>query len=250
MSCSRWQSVLNAGGFDGIESARRREFLEHLSGCSACRRRAAAEEPTILLTRLPAVEVSAEEVEEVRRTVRALCRVRELESTWVHLTQRGFAGAAMAALLLIALLLSPERPQTGVPERVPFADAVGMGTGLISLPAQAQTARFVIEIELAAGRETLFKEALQVAGGQRIERQLEGGYDLRFRLEDRVGGDTLVLRGFRVSKTGGAAQATLIERDLELGFEAPLWLELSKAEAGKASSYLRVGPVLLSSRGS
>lgn len=249
MSCQQWQSALKAGGLDGVESARRREFLRHLSSCSHCRRWAAAEDPTILLSRLPTVEVSAEEVEEVRRTVRALRRVRDLESGWVHLTQRAFAGTAMAALLLVALLLSPERPQTGVPEPVPFASAVGMGTGLIDLPPQSDSARFVIEIELVAGSETLLEQALHVREGQQIARRLEGGYELRFHLDDRIEGDSIMLRGFRLSKTVGAARATLIEKDLKLGFEGVLLLELSRTEVGEAA-YLRIRPMLSSSRGS
>jgi len=250
MSCLQWQSALTSAGLEGLEPTRRRRFLQHLAVCSSCRQWASAEDPTILLAQFPAVEVSGDEVEEVRRTVRALRRVRDLERTGSHLVQRAFAGAAMAALLLVALLLSPERPRARAPERVPFVGAVGVGSGLIDLQIPTSPSRHGIEIELATERETLFRESLSVSAGQGIWRQLEGGYEIRFRLDDRVEGHRITLRGFRVSRTDNAGRVTLIEKDLGLRPESPLVLELSRSAAGEADSYLTVRTLAASTSGS
>lgn len=250
MSCMQWRSTLATDGVAGIEPLERRRLLQHLAGCASCRQWASIEDPTILLAQFPAVEVSGDEVEEVRRTVRALRRVRDLERTGSHLVQRSFAGAAMAILLLVALFLSPERPPARVSEGIPFAGAVGVGTGLIDLPNPTSSTRFDIEIELATASEILFRESLDVGAGQRFRRQLAGGYEIRFHLDVPVEGQGVSLRGFRVSRVGAEGRTTLVEKDLSLGSEDPVVLELSRSAAGEANSYLTIRSLAPATSGS
>lgn len=104
MSCPDWQG-LAALRLDGGEPAEWPAALAHLDGCSACRETAPAADPALLFRRLPAVELAADEVEEMRRQVEVLRRSRRLEPP----RRRGRGGmqraASLAGLLAGAAML-------------------------------------------------------------------------------------------------------------------------------------------------
>jgi hypothetical protein len=78
---------------------------------------------------LPVVEVAEQEVEDIRRTVQVLRRLRSLNRTRRRPIWRS---AALAALLLVAVTLVPSRPGLEV-AAPPFAAALGVGSGPIRL---------------------------------------------------------------------------------------------------------------------
>lgn len=149
MSCRRWRTAMANGGLERLSPAEYRREMEHLAGCPSCRAGAADLDPTILLAALPPIQVADEEVEQVQQTVRALRRVRALEERWTLSARRVGGAAALAALLLASLLVSPQRRLPDSAAELPFAGAVGIGSGLIRLggsrPADAaETAPAVV----------------------------------------------------------------------------------------------------------
>jgi hypothetical protein len=80
---------------------------------------------------LPRIEVADSEIEQIRLSVRTLRRAKELESS-LSIGRWARRAAAVAALLLVALLLNPKRPDQ-MAEELPFAGALGVGAGQLDL---------------------------------------------------------------------------------------------------------------------
>ena len=84
MSCPDWRRLAAhrraAPGTPGAEEPEAwPAALDHLDGCSDCRRRAVAEDPLLVFRRLPAVEAGPDSVAAMRAGVAALRRAHRVE---------------------------------------------------------------------------------------------------------------------------------------------------------------------------
>lgn len=108
MSCGALSAAAHRpGGLDLLEGPRREVVVAHLRGCVDCRRRALEIDPTFAFSFLEAPEIDGEEVDEIRRTVRAMRRVRELAGKAEGPRHRAKMTTAALLLLAAALLLLP-----------------------------------------------------------------------------------------------------------------------------------------------
>ena len=80
------------------------EALEHLEHCQECFDDALAVEPTLMFRSMPRIEVEADEVAAMKRTVAAMCRSEEIQHPpQQRQTRRQWLKAAsLAAALLVA----------------------------------------------------------------------------------------------------------------------------------------------------
>ena len=122
--CARWLDLLTPGLSDELDQDQRREFLAHLQGCSVCRRAAVEADPTLVFSLLPAEDVESAEIEDIQHTVQAVRRLRSLEASWTKRSRRGLVLGALAAIILLAFVLIPRRPEATDTAGVPFAGAV------------------------------------------------------------------------------------------------------------------------------
>ena len=126
MSCSRFESVVGPGRvFDDLSPDERSRLVDHLRDCSRCREAAFTADSSMLFESLPRIELSADELNSIRASVRTLRRAREVERS-VSVVRWTRRAAAVAALFVVALLLDPGRPDQ-VSDDVPFAGALGVG---------------------------------------------------------------------------------------------------------------------------
>ena len=261
MSCRQWRDRVPLVSVDEMGRETRRQYLAHLRDCRECRRDAAREDPTIVFSLLPAAEVSDDEIAAVRQTVETLRRARALEGLAGSKVPRRLILGAMAATLLIAVTLIPQ-PRS--PERsasVPFAGAVGVGSGLVQIPEGPSLAtNGVLQVELHRGAEVepgfsssvpdrLWEVDIPTGGEMHVERELGGGYRLHFSLGDSLDGNILELRDFELLRAGEQGEVSLLAADLlselnrpmivdvpadGMGAE-PLWLELTWSKSTMAS---------------
>ncbi len=132
MSCSVWTSAVPVGTmFDDLPFEDRGPILEHIRHCRPCRESALSSDSSLMFDSLPPIEVAESGIEQIRLSVRTLRRARELESA-LSIGRWARRVAAVAALLLVALLLDPKRPDQ-VAEESPFAGALGVGAGQLDL---------------------------------------------------------------------------------------------------------------------
>ena len=110
MTCPDWQRF-SADGLDegagpfgrkrGLEGDTEwQEAVEHIDGCSDCRREALAIDPLLLFRELPAANLSTDETDDLRRRVAVLRRTRAIETPRPGSRPRWVA----AAVLLVAAL--------------------------------------------------------------------------------------------------------------------------------------------------
>jgi hypothetical protein len=132
MSCPSWRALLAEREALGEDPRGFAEALAHLDGCPACRRETLALDPLLAFRRLPALAVSASDVEAMRQAVAAMRRASRVpgeaaggaplggrpiagrRAGWLPDGARSWGRAAAAvALLALGLTLGPGRP---VPE--------------------------------------------------------------------------------------------------------------------------------------
>lgn len=236
MSCAQWRDLLSVEKIDRLSADRRERFLIHLQECTSCRRAAATADPTVVFSLLPEEPVEKQEIEEIRRTVQTMRRVRALEASWSRRARQGLAVGAFAAAALLVVFLLPDRPDTSSPNEVPFAGAVGLGSGLVNVPQQpndtasvelqvalARSAR-VVNLASSPALETLSHLSVTASAEEQVERNLGSGYRIRFRLPRETGGDRLVLQNFQLLQSARQGEESLFTADLEPLRDSPLIL--------------------------
>lgn len=241
MSCDRWRELLPFESVDDMGQARRRDFLSHLRACSSCRRMATETDPTLAFSLLQPERVEEGEVEEIRHTVQAMRRVRALEASWSQRARQGLAAGAFAALVLIGVLLVPQRPEPQSPAGVPFAGAVGVGAGLVEVPrAPTHDTPVVLQAELARSARlahltdspTLHRIAraeMTVQPGDQVDRDLGHGYRVRFFLASAVPTAGAILEDFQLLQPAARGEVPLLEADLQPLPNSPLVVGVTPA---------------------
>jgi len=250
--CARWQDLLRPGRVDELDQDRRQQFLSHLQGCSSCRRAAAEADPTVVFSLLPAEKVEEREVEEIRRTVQAMRRVRALEVSWSQRARRGLVVGGFAALVLMAVMLTPQRPEQMSPPEVPFAGAVGVGSGLVSVP-QALSGITAVDLRVELARSARMADLssspamhrlshLEVTAnaGELVDRDLGHGYRLRFSLPGEVPVGGPVLKSFQLLRSGTQGEISLFNADLQSLPNSPLILGLTPVDEDEGQLWLHL----------
>lgn len=249
MNCRSWRDDVELGFVDRMDRQQRQQFLTHLESCRPCRDAAAKVDPTLVFSLLPAAEVEDAEVDEVRRTIQALRRVRALEATWNRRVRQGLAASAFAALLLAAVVLVPHRPQPESSVEVPFAGAVGVGSGLVDLPPTPigeSSVRIRVELGRAPAAQQLSQTEFVAHTGERVERDLGYGYRMRFEVAGEVLGRAPVLKNFEVLGSDSRGDWTIFSADLRPSANQPLILGLTPAEGDEDLLWLQLTCSLLS----
>ena len=159
------QPLLDGGP---LHKARRRELLEHVAGCAACRAALAAEDPSLLFSLLTLEPVPPSVLERVSRGV-----AQAAEAAGRDRAPRRWALASLAASLFVAVALGGYawlRPAPApvvqatqaepVPRQMPADTAVPVGMiELLESPGEAQ----VLEIDVGQARLVMiFDEALDI----------------------------------------------------------------------------------------
>lgn len=252
MSCHQWRGQYGLVSVDEMEQETRRDYLSHLSDCLECRRLAARKDPTIVFSLLPAAEVREEEIDQVRQNVRALRRTRKVEATATSKVPRRLVHGAIAATLLIAVTLIPQRRLSENSTSVPFAGAVGVGSGLVQIPrASSSTARGVLQLtlnrsadgELGIGMSAparVWEVDIPAWGDRRVERQLADGYRLHFLLVDGPNGDVLELKDFELLQIGESGEMSLLEADLRAEPNRQVKVDVPGKGAGSETIWLEL----------
>jgi len=236
--CHQWRDRVELVPVDEMGQETRRDYLSHLSSCSECRRVAARVDPTIIFSLLPAAEVGDEEIDQVRQTVEALRRTRAIEGTETSKVPRRLMLGAIAATLLIAVTLIPQRRSPERSASVPFAGAVGVGSGLVRIPqAPSSIANGILQFRLhrgAGGEPGIASSApnrvwevdIPTGSERRVEREIEGGYRLHFHAVDSAEGDILELKGFELLQTGEQGDVSLLAADLLAELNRPMLIDV------------------------
>lgn len=252
MKCPTWSEST-----DDFQGRERVELLEHLRTCKACRARAATDDASLLFSALSPRRVDSSEIEAMKMAVHNLRRVQHLQSPVSRQTWRRFVG--LAAVLMVGLLLAPERRVAVPPVSVPFSGALGIGSGTLALEAnststansggpvsgriqidyQLLSADWRIEeiadqiddaksIESLAGKRTevLASGTLEVPSAGPVERHLEDKYRISFEMVSLAAPDRFALRGFDLTQRRGSGEEALVQADLLLGTRQPLLLKL------------------------
>ena len=250
MSCAHWRDLLSVESIDQMAAARRAEFLIHLQGCTSCRRAAAEADPTVVFSLLPEEKIEEGEIEEIRRTVQTMRRVRALEASWSQRARQGVAVGAFAALILLAVLLLPEQPDSRRPQEVPFAGAVGVGSGLVSVPLESSdTTAVELQVELARSArmadlssppalQGISHLAVTANAGEFVDRDLGNGYRIRFKLAGEASIDGPVLEEFQLLRPGRVGEEPLFSADLKPLANSPLILSVASADQDEAQLWL------------
>jgi hypothetical protein len=249
MTCEPWRDLLVHEGLDEMSEARREEYLLHLESCPPCRRAAVLIDPTVAFSLLPTESVREAEVEEIRRTVRALRRSRTLgaprPSGWL-------TASALAAMIAVVILLVPERSISLSPEEIPFAGAVGVGSGLVEIPRTAAASPAVrLQIVLARSAKMvdlsrspslvpIGQTGLVALPGDLVEADLDGGFRIRFDLpEEPVSGGPL-LRNFELLQGRDHREVSLLRADLRPRPGSPLILGINPLQPGSEQLWLHL----------
>lgn len=247
MSCARWRDLLLAESVDELAEVQRQEYLAHLQGCPSCRRAAAEADPTVVFSLLPEEKTDEGEIEEIRRTVQAMRRVRAMEASW---PRRGLLVGAFAAMVLMAIVLIPERSERQNPAEIPFAGAVGVGSGLVSVPrAPTEGPEVALQVELA--RSTRVPDLstspilhrvthLEIAAsaGEKVDRDLGNGYRIRFNLLRDMPLGSPVLKSFQLLHPGRQGEVPLFSADLQPLPNSPLILGVTPADEDEQQLWL------------
>ena len=265
MSCPESPSSLHEN--HGPEQA---DFLSHLRSCKSCRDRAAVEDPTLLFAALPPVDIESDEVETMREAVRGLRRVsHHLQPTSAVRVWRQWA--ALAAVVIAALILAPERQVAVPPATMPFSGALGIGPGALALddggyangeaPAGLQQNarieyrvidadwrieeitiddRNALGLESARGRtaKILAEGAVKVPASGVVEEQIEGKFGLRFEMVPIAAGDRFALRGFELSQQVETGNKVLVAADLLLTTDESFLLKVQRTSAEERSLFV------------
>lgn len=239
MSCARWRDLLRAESVDELAGSRREEYLIHLQGCPSCRRAAAEADPTVVFSLLPEEKIEEGEIEEIRRTVQAMRRVRAMEASW---SRRGLAVGALAAMVLMAIVLIPMRSERQTPEEVPFAGAVGVGSGLVNVPRAAIDGA-VVKLQVELARSTRVSDLsrsptlhtvshLEIAthAGERVDRDLGHGYRIRFSWPGEISMGGPVLRSFQLLHSDQQGEVALFSAHLQPLPNSPLIVGVTPAD--------------------
>ncbi len=249
MSCHRWQELLSVESVDEMDGARKRDFLAHLQVCPSCRQMAAESDPTLVFSLLPAERVEEREVEEIRRSVQTLRRVRALEASWSRRNRWSLAAVSFAALLVVAVLLIPQ--SSSGPQEVPFAGAVGVGSGLVRIPQTSVSSPVEWHVELARS-----PRLVELAGTSHFERigrirlttqpgeSAVGDLGQEYRIQLRsLGGPSISnAEGFdlRLSRTNEQGEVLLFRADLQPRPNVPLLLGVPASGRSAEQLWLRV----------
>jgi hypothetical protein len=97
-----WSSLLN-----DLEVDRRLEWVDHLRGCSTCRRRAIEEDPTLVFSLLEPIRLGEDQIGAIQRAVETLRRSRTLDAVDESRTSAGRRLATLVACVVSVLLLLP-----------------------------------------------------------------------------------------------------------------------------------------------
>lgn len=142
LSCRDFRDRLPLYLDDALATGERAPFREHLAFCTACRDHVAAGEPSLLFARVPAEEVSPEDVERVLAGVRtgiALAETRRrLAGAGRHGRRRIAAMSSAAALAAMIFVLpgSNRRPPESLPSTpVALAPAPGFANASEKAPS-------------------------------------------------------------------------------------------------------------------
>ena len=250
MSCEYWQSLVLTENVDEMAWPRRRDVLSHLRVCSACRDIATAADPTLIFYLLLPVEVQESEVEDIRHTVQSLRRVKALRPSPFRRARRGLAVGGFAALTILALGLIPQRPVPQPPLEIPFAGAVGVGTGLMDLSSAAVAAgEFDLRMELlgigervgssgSAAQQTVSLREVTVRPGEQVERDLGEGYRVRFRVAAEASGETPSLEDFRWTRVIDLREVLLFQAESVVLPEKPWVMESVGQESSESAMRL------------
>jgi anti-sigma factor RsiW len=130
---------------DALAAGDRRELREHLASCEGCRREVAQIEPSLLFARVPADEVSAEDVLSVLAGVRSGIALAETErrvGRSRRRSRRRLAAIASAAALAAMTLVLPGsgRPPVDSVAKTPSVPA--SAPGFAPAAQKAPTATF------------------------------------------------------------------------------------------------------------
>ncbi|MEJ2085421.1 MAG: hypothetical protein P8Y44_07050 [Acidobacteriota bacterium] len=153
MTCTDWlDTTAGVSSIDELAPESRRAILDHIQYCRPCRREALQADSSLLFHSLPRLETQQVEIERIRDSVRTLRRAKEVERStspgrWVA------RAAAVAALLFVALLLDPRRPDE-LSEESPFAGALGVGAGQLEL-SRSVTSQPAAEPEVDASLDAV-----------------------------------------------------------------------------------------------
>jgi len=121
-----------ATDLDGLTGECRREALEHLAGCPACRRRVTAADPALVFALLGAAAVPTEVLERLTLAVESGLPPRPAARGWWP------AAAALAASLLLTAMFGTYVSRLGSPE-----PATRAGLAAIELPAPPRTVELI-----------------------------------------------------------------------------------------------------------
>ena len=242
MNCQTVRAGLRPGFLDVEGAVERRALVAHLRGCRSCRELAVTVEPTVIFCLGPEEATGDSEVEEIRNTVQAMRRIRALESSWAGTSGRGLALGLLAALLVVAVLVLPAPGRNGEEETVPFADALGVGAGLIDLPPLRSTAAEVtirLELERLAIGEAGSSSPSRIAAlvmtvpvGTAVDRRLGSDYRVRFDLSPGSSGADPILENFTLSQLSNTPEDPLIHADLRPVGDRPIVLGVPVGKSG------------------
>ena len=252
MSCQEQRRRRPRLHLDAMDPQTRQEYLTHLDSCRECLDAATREDPTTIFALLPKAEVSDAEVDEIRRTVRTMRRVKAVEgAASARAPWRWIAGVA-AAMLLLGIVLVPQFRQSAETEALPFAGAVGVGSGLIEMPERSSPvvgSVLLIGFYLSDGAgvgstpatvEPASEIKIPVAGPGHIERDLRAGYGLRFDMRGAAAGQVLELDGFELVRTDEQGEESLLAADLRAEMNRKLTIGPKTVPAGQETFWLEL----------
>jgi len=159
---------------------------------------------------------------------------------------------ALAALAVMAIVLIPQRRESQSPRGIPFAGAVGVGSGLMTIPpATASAARVELQVELARSAglaeptrsPTLQGVALveiSAVPGELVDRELGIGYRVRFHLASGVSSSAPILNGFQLLQTVDQGEVSLFSADLLPLSSSPLVLGVTTVDETGNRLWLRL----------
>lgn len=241
MNCDQSRETADRQSLDELAPDQRQQLVAHLRVCRACRQALVAGDPTVVFSLLPTAEVSDEDVDRVRSGVHALRRARALLSVRGR-TRVALAAASLAAVLLASVLWLATARRPGQSAEVPFADAIGVGSGWVELaasPGQASTVDLRLVLQRAERQTPMWTVDVQARDGESVFRELPGGYRLRFAV-DRQADGTLELEDFELVEMQQGSEVSLVAADLRPLPERPLRLGLASAADGETPSLILI----------
>ncbi len=104
MSCPNWRSVVAERELTGEDAAAWTEALRHLDDCPDCWERALAADPALLFQRLPAPEISDEDIAGMKQAVATMRRARTIEQPSVQRSRSWGSTRVWQAVAAVAVL--------------------------------------------------------------------------------------------------------------------------------------------------